>query len=214
MMFPLVRELAGKGARIRVPVSVTCRVLKLCRTQYYRWLTSPVTASELAWAYRANALFDAHRDDPAFGYRYLHEEAADAGAGMSARTAWRICSANAWWSIFGKKRSARPRPGPPVHDDRLAIEDEAGRVTHDFTSATAPKRVWLTDIPPSTSCREVPPTEHWTDEGKLYLCAIKDACSGRIVGYTIDSRMTSHLAVTALNSAVARRGADGVDVAG
>ena len=203
MMFPLVRELAGKDARVRVPVSVACRVLKLCRAQYYRWLAAPVTASELVWAHRANALFDAHRDDPAFGYRYLHEEAADAGVGMSARTAWRICSANAWWSIFGKKRSARPRSGPPVHDDRLAVEDEAGRVTHDFTTATAPNQVWLTDI-----------TEHWTDEGKLYLCAIKDACSGRIVGYSIDSRMTSNLAVTALNSAVARRGADGVDVAG
>ncbi|MFF5325193.1 hypothetical protein ACFY2Y_15880, partial [Janibacter hoylei] len=34
------------------------------------------------------------------------------------------------------------------------------------------------------------------------------------MGYSIDSRMTSHLAVTALNSAVARRQADGVDVAG
>ncbi|MTB73264.1 DDE-type integrase/transposase/recombinase [Arsenicicoccus sp. MKL-02] len=99
--------------------------------------------------------------------------------------------------------SARPRPGPPVHDDRLAVEGEAGRVRHDFTSAAAPNRVWLTDI-----------TEHWTGEGKLYLCALKDACSGRIVGYSIDSRMTSHLAVTALNSAVARRAADGVDVAG
>lgn len=153
-MFPLVRELAGQDARIRVPVTVTCRVLKLCRAQYYRWLATPVTAPELAWAYRANALFDAHRDDPAFGYRYLHEEAADAGAGMSARTAWRICSANAWWSTFGKKRSARPRPGPPVHDDRLAIEDEKGRVRHDFTGATAPNQVWLTDI-----------TEHWTGEG-------------------------------------------------
>ena len=45
-------------------------------------------------------------------------------------------------------------------------------------------------------------------------CGIKDACSGRIVGYSIDSRMTSHPAVTALNSAVARRAADGADVAG
>lgn len=50
------------------------RVLKLCRAQYYRWLAPPVTEAELAWAHRANALFDAHRDDPAFGYRYLHEE--------------------------------------------------------------------------------------------------------------------------------------------
>ena len=90
-----------------------------------------------------------------------------------------------------------------MHDDRLAIGDESGRVRHDFTSAAAPNRVRLTDI-----------TEHWTGEGKLYLCAIKDACSGRIVGYSIDSRMTSNLAVTALNSAAARRAADGVDVAG
>ena len=202
-MFPLVRELAGQDARVRVPVSVTCRVLKLCRAQYYRWLAAPVTEAELAWAYRANALFDAHRDDPAFGYRYLAEEAAEVGSAMSERTAWAICSQQGWWSTFGKKRSARPRPGPPVHDDRLAIEDESGRTRHDFTSAAAPNRVWLTDI-----------TEHWTGEGKLYMCAIKDACSGRIVGYSIDERMTSQLAVTALNSAVARRQADGVDVAG
>ena len=74
------------------------------------------------------------------------------------------------------------------------IEDEAGRIRHDFTSGTAPNQVWLTDI-----------TEHWAGEGKLYLCAIKDAFSGRIVGYSIDERMTSKLAVTALNSAVARR---------
>ena len=157
MMFPLVRELAGQDARVRVPVSVTCRVLKLCRAQYYRWLAAPVTEAELAWAYRANALFDAHRDDPAFGYRYLAEEAAEVGSAMSERTAWAICSQQGWWSTFGKKRSARPRPGPPVHDDRLAIEDESGRTRHDFTSAAAPNRVWLTDIPPSTSCREVPP---------------------------------------------------------
>ena len=41
--------------------------------------------------------------------------------------------------------------------------------------------------------------------GKLYLCAIKDAFSSRIVGYCIDSRMKSRLATTALSNAVARR---------
>ena len=190
MMFPLVRELAGKGARIRVPVSVTCRVLKLCRTQYYRWLTSPVTASELAWAHRANALFDAHRDDPEFGYRFLADEAEAAGQSMSARTAWRICSAGGWTSTISKRgRGKHRKAGPPVHDDL---------VKRDFT-APGPNELWLTDI-----------TEHWTAEGKLYLCAIKDVYSGRIVGYSIDSRMKSRLAVAALNSAVARRG----DVAG
>ena len=64
-MFPLVRDLAADG----IPVTVTCRVLNLCRNQYYRWLLEPITAAELDEAYRANALFDAHQDDPGFGYR-------------------------------------------------------------------------------------------------------------------------------------------------
>nr|WP_157754782.1 DDE-type integrase/transposase/recombinase [Nigerium massiliense] len=202
-MFPLVRELAAHEHPVRVPVTVTCRVLRLCRQQYYRWLACPVSDAELAWAYRANALFDAHRDDPAFGYRYCRDEAGDEGQQMSPRTAWAICSANSWWSVFAKKRAGRPRPGPPVHDDLLAFEDDKGRTRHDFTAAEQVNTVWLTDI-----------TEHKTNEGKLYLCAIKDACSGRIVGYSIDSRMKSKLAVAALNSAVSRRTADDVGVAG
>jgi len=54
----------------------------------------------------------------------------------------------------------------------------------------------------------VPPLagEHWTGEGKLYCCAIKDVYSGKIVGYSISDRMKSSLAVDALNTAVARRG--------
>ncbi len=52
MMYPLVSELAADG----VPVAVTCRVLKLARQPYYRWLAKPVTDAELAQAYRANAL--------------------------------------------------------------------------------------------------------------------------------------------------------------
>ncbi len=64
----------------------------------------------------------------------------------------------------------------------------------EFT-APAPNRLWLTDI-----------TEHPTGEGKLYLCAVKDACSKRIVCYSIDERMTSQLAVNALRNAIAMRG--------
>lgn len=39
----------------------------------------------------------------------------------------------------------------------------------------------------------------------MYLCAIKDVFSKRIVGYSIDARMKSRLAVAALDNAVARR---------
>ncbi len=71
-------ELAADG----IPVAVTCRVLKLSRQPYYRWLVTPVTDAELVEAHRANALFDAHRDDPEFGYRFLADEARDAGEPM------------------------------------------------------------------------------------------------------------------------------------
>ena len=181
MMYPLVRELAVDG----IAVAVTCRVLKIARQPYYRWLKCPVTDAELTAAYRANALFDAHRDDPEFGYRFLVDEAREAGEPMAERTAWKICSELRWWSVFGKKRGRNgKKPGPPVHDDL---------VERDFT-ADAPNRLWLADI-----------TEHWTGEGKLYLCAFKDVYSNRIVGYSIDSRMKSRLAVAALNNAAARR---------
>lgn len=176
-----MKELAADG----IPVAVTCRVLKLARQPYYRWLANPITDAEYLEAHRANALFDAHREDPEFGYRYLVDEARDAGQPMAERTAWRICSQNQLWSVFGKKRGKNGKVGPPVHDDLVA---------RDF-NADAPNRLWLSDI-----------TEHHTGEGKLYLCAIQDVFSNRIVGYSMDSRMKSRLATTALNNAVGRRG--------
>ena len=188
MIYPLVRELAADG----IPVAVTCRVLKIARQPYYRWLADPVTDAELDEAHRANALFDAHRDDPEFGYRFLADEARDAGEPMADRTAWRICSSNGWWSAFGKKRGKNgKKPGPPVHDDLCAVVDDKGRIRHEFT-ADAPNQLWLTDI-----------TEHRTGEGKLYLCAIKDVFSNRIVGYSIDSRMKSRSPSQRSNNAVA-----------
>jgi putative transposase len=181
MMYPLVRELAADG----FPVAVTCRVLKIARQPYYRWLANPITDTELGQAYLANALFDAHRDDPEFGYRYLADEARDAGHVACDRTMWRVCSANGWWSAFGKKRGKNgKKPGPPVHNDLVKRNFTAEKVN----------QLWLADI-----------TEHGTGEGKLYLCAIKDVFSNRIVGYSISDRMKSRIAVDALNNAVARR---------
>ena len=175
-------ELAADG----IPVAVSLRVLKLSRQPYYRWLKPQVTDSELAEAYRANALFDAHREDPELGSRLLAAEARAAGEAMIERTAWKICRDNQWWSVFGKKRGKNgKRPGPAVHDDLVQREFTADRLN----------QRWLSDI-----------TEHWTGEGKLYLCAIKDVCSRRIVGYSMDSTISARLAVDALGGAVSRRG--------
>lgn len=113
---------------------------------------------------------------------------------MASRSAWRICSENRWWSSFGKKRGTKHvRSGPPVHD---------GLVARDFTTDER-NQLWLTDI-----------AENHGGEGKLYLCAIKDVHSNRIVGYSIDSRMKARLAVDVLGSAAARRAAAGDLVAG
>ena len=181
MIYPLVRELAVDG----VPVTVTCRVLKIARQPYYRWLTNPVTDGELEEAYLTNAIFEAHRDDPEFGYRFLFDEVTANGFTVCERTVWRICRDNGWWSTTIRRRGRKGKASAPAHDDLVRRE---------FRSE-APNRVWLADI-----------TEHPTGEGKLYLCAIKDACSNRIVGYSIDSRMKSRLAVAALEAAVSRRG--------
>ncbi|MGB6058581.1 MAG: hypothetical protein WBF71_09980 [Microthrixaceae bacterium] len=114
MMYPLVRELAVDG----IPVTVTCRVLKIARQPYYRWLKEPVTVGELTAAHLANAIYDAHCDDPEFGYRLLADEVHNAGHRACDRTVWRHCQANGWWSVFGKKGSGKgSKVGPPVHDD-------------------------------------------------------------------------------------------------
>ncbi|XUK64111.1 Integrase core domain protein [Plantibacter sp. RU18] len=136
-------------------------------------------------AHLTNAAVDLHRDDPAFGYRFISDEIeAERGLVASERRVWRLCSEQRLWSVFSKKRGLNRKAGPPVHDDLVLRE---------FT-ATRPDQLWLTDI-----------TEHWTDEGKLYLCAIKDVHSNRIVGYSLDSRMTAQLAVAALRNAAALR---------
>ena len=101
---------------------------------------------------------------------------------------WCLRVLHGWWSVFGKKRGKNGKEsGLPAHDDLVERDFNAG----------APNEMWLTDI-----------TEHATGEGKIYLCAIKDVYSGRIVGYSISDRMDAPLAVDALRSAVQRRGGD------
>lgn len=135
-------ELAADG----IAVAVSCRVREIARQPHYRWLNNPVTDAQRVEAHRANALFDAHREDPEFGYRYLADEAHVAGEALCRRTAWRICSAGGWRSTISKKGRGRHRKaGPPVHDDL---------VERDFT-AQGPNELWLTDI-----------TEHRTSPGQ------------------------------------------------
>jgi putative transposase len=181
MIYPLVLDLAADG----IPVTVICRVLGFSKQAFYAWKRQPCSQRDWDNAHLINAARDIHHDDPGFGYRFIADELPARGVTAGENRVARLCSQEQIWSSFAKRRGLNRRAGPPVHDDLV------DRV---FT-AQRPNQTWLTDI-----------TEHPTAEGKLYLCAIKDLHSNRIVGYSIDSRMTASLAVAALRNAIALRG--------
>ena len=156
-----MKELAADG----IPVAVTCRVLKLARQPYYRWLDDPVTDGGIRRG--ASGQRPVRRPPRRPGVRLPlpgrrgprcrpGDGRADRVADLLGEPAGGVRSASA-----SAARTARA--GPPVHDDLV------GRI---FTAPT-PNELWLADI-----------TEHRTGEGKLYLCAIKDVFSNRIVGYS------------------------------
>jgi putative transposase len=163
---------------------VTCRVLGFTKQAFYQWKADPVSRRDWDDAHLINAAIDIHHDDPEFGYRFIADELPARGITASRNRVSRLCSQQRIYSAHAKRRGRYRRPGPPAHDDL---------VTREFR-AEGLNQLWLTDI-----------TEHPTGEGKLYLCAIKDACSNRIVGYSMDGRMTAQLAVDALANAAALR---------
>ena len=180
MTYPLVTDLAVDG----IAVKLSCRVLGFSTQAYYKWRANPVSQRDYDDAHLINQALDVHHDDPGFGYRFIADELAAAGVKASENRIWRLCSMQNIFSAHSRKRGRQRKAGPPVHDDLVRRR----------FGADAPDRLWFIDI-----------TEHPTSQGKLYLCALKDAFSGRIVGYSMDKRMTSSLAVSALDNAVTRR---------
>jgi putative transposase len=122
---------------------------------------------------------------PVFGYRFITDElASEHGITASENRVHRLCGAHGIFSVLARKKGRGARPGEPVHED----------LVRRAFGARSPNELWFTDI-----------TEHPTAEGKLYLCAVKDAFSGRIVGYSMDHRMKASLAVAALRNAIGLR---------
>lgn len=140
-MFPLVREMAAVGARVRVPVAVACRVLGFSEQAYYQWLQSPKSARELEEEHLISVLKELHEDDPEGGWRVLADDLHDLGYHVSERRVWRLCHVAGVKSVIVTRKRRYRKAGPPVGDDLVKRE---------FT-ATGPNQLWLTDI-----------TEHWT----------------------------------------------------
>ncbi len=181
MMYPLVRDLALEG----IPVTLSCRVLGFSRQGYYTWLAGPVTQRDWSDAHVINEIREIHKTDPAFGYRLVTDVLKEVHAVMGENRVHRLCQENSLYSsTIRRKRGPSKKPGPAVHDDLIK---------RNFT-ATRLNQKWLVDI-----------TEHPTKMGTLYLCAIMDCASRRIVGYSMGSRRPAGLAVNALRYAVALR---------
>ena len=163
---PLVSELAVD----EIPVRVTCRVLKLARQPYYRWLTHPVGDRELADTYVANAVFDAHRGDPEFGYRLLADEVRAGGHRLRPDGMADLCRQPV---VVGVREEARR-------------EREEARASGSRRPGRAPVHGGSGE-PAAADRHHRAPDGSWP----AYLCAIEDVWSNRIVGRSISNRMRS-----------------------
>ena len=106
MSYPLVLDLAADG----FAVAVTCRVLGFSTQAFNKWRRDPVRQRDWDEAHLINAAIDIQDDDPAFGYRFISDELADAGFEVSERRVWRVCSQEGIWSVFAKKKACAERP--------------------------------------------------------------------------------------------------------
>jgi putative transposase len=85
----------------------------------------------------------------------------------------------------------RRKKGTTRRDPTAASSDDLVNRAFDVDG---PNRLWITDI-----------TEHPTGEGKVYLAAVVDAFSRRVIGWSIADHMRSELIVDALQMAIWRR---------
>ena len=190
MTAPLVRELAEDG----YPVAVTCEVLEIPRSSYSEAATRPLSARAVADAELTATITAVHADSRGtYGAPRVHAELR-LGLGISCgrkRVARLMRDAGLQGVCHRRKRGQRPAPA--THEDLVK------RV---FT-ADAPDRVWFTDI-----------TQHRANDGWVYCCAVIDAYTRRIVGWSIADHIRTELVVDALEMASwQRRPAPGDDPA-
>jgi putative transposase len=171
--------------KARTPVSMCCRLLGVSRSGYYDWARRAPSERALgdAWLLeRIKAIHAANR-----GARRVHAELRLAeGIRVGRKRVERLMRQAAISGLIGRKRGRTTIrvPGVRVADDLVARQ---------FRPA-APNVLWVADI---TYLRS------W--EGWVYLAAVQDAYSRRIVGWAMADHMRSELVVDALQMALARR---------
>ncbi len=177
MMFRCVQELAEQG----FPVSVTCRVLKVSRSGFYEWRNRPASPRALADRELMLTIRDIHQmSRGTYGAPRVHAELRlGRGIVCGRKRVARLMRADGLAGVCHLRKRGR-KPLPATHDD--LVQRQFG--------ADGSDRLWFTDI-----------TQHRASDGWVYCCAVMDAWSRRIVGWSIADHIRTELVVDALQMA-------------
>ncbi len=173
--------MAGRKAMIDRdhPLSVVrqCALLALSRaTVYYRSVDT--AAEELAIMRRIDALHLAH---PWMGSRSLRDQLNRAGIPSSRDRVRRLMRKMSLHAVYRKPRTTIPQPGHEVYP--YLLRDLA--IDH-------PNQVWCADVTYIPMAR-----------GFLYLVAVMDWHSRKVLAWRLSNTMTADFCVTALEEALA-----------
>ena len=169
-------------------ITLLCELLAVSRSGYYRWCGRPVSARKRRDGDLAALIAAAYRTGRGnYGAPRIMRELREQGTPISQRRCARLMRE---MGLKGRKRHARkPRTTDSRHGKPIA-ENLLGK----RPPPTGPNQIWVTDI-----------TYLRTDEGWLYVAAILDLWSRRVVGWAAAATMHACLVLAAFRDAVQRR---------
>jgi putative transposase len=164
---------------------VACRVLNVSRSGYYGWNSRPPSPREEENTLLLKHIEQIHTDSRGtYGWPRIHAELTlGLGLPVNRKRVARLMRQAGLQGLY-RRRQRRGRPAEATAEDL---------VNRQF-AVTGPDRLWLADI-----------SEHPTSEGKLYVAAVMDAWSRRIIGWSIADHMRTELVIDALGMATLRR---------
>ena len=170
------------------PVGVLCELLAVSRSGYYRWEGCRPTKRQRDDAQLAEQIAAAHaRSRKNYGAPRVVEELRAAGTPISKRRCARLMKAR---GLQGRKKQRRR----PRTTDSRHVHTPAENLLAKQPDPTGPNQTWMTDI-----------TYIETAEGWLYLAAILDVWSRRVVGWACGPTLHVSLVLAALNAALRQR---------
>jgi putative transposase len=171
--------------RADYPVTIMCRVLGVSPAGYYAWRSRPECRRSAVNRQLVDDIRRVHRDTCGrYGSPRIHVELKAQGRGVSRGRIERLMRHHGIRAIMARPRWVRTTDS--CHDLPIA----PNLLERNFT-ATAPNRIWLTDI-----------TYIETDQGWLYLAAVMDLYSRRIVGWAMADHLRTELPLAALRMAI------------